>query len=248
MIDPTSRLGRFVGAGGIRAVLLDIEGTTTPITFVHERLFSYARASVRTFLARTVETDPDIRHILEGLRVEHARDLDRGEAPPSWPDPSAGASANADAASAYVGWLIDRDRKSGPLKALQGRIWEGGYATGALQGEVYADVPATLRAWTARGVRVGIFSSGSVLAQQLLFTHSTAGDLSPFLTWYFDTAIGPKRDPDSYRRIAAQIDIPPDGILFLSDTPEELDAARTAGLRTRLVVRESGDTLDSVRT
>jgi enolase-phosphatase E1 len=230
---------------GIGAVLLDIEGTTTPIAFVHERLFSYAKESVHAFLAQTIGSDADIDRILDGLREEHARDLARGESPPPWPDQLADASATTAAASAYVCWLIDRDRKSGPLKALQGRIWEGGYASGRLKGEVYPDVPDALRRWTTEGVRVGIFSSGSVLAQQLLFKHSTAGDLTPFLTWYFDTTVGPKRDPDSYRRIAAQIGLAPDRILFLSDTEEEVAAARTAGLQTQLVVRAHGDHLQN---
>lgn len=218
---------------GIRAVLLDIEGTTTPIAFVHERLFAYARTHVRAFLAHASHADSGIRGILDGLREEHAQDAARGEAPPPWPDDS------PDVVGAYVDWLIDRDRKSGPLKALQGLIWEGGYASGTLKGEVYPDVPDALRRWTAAGIRVGIFSSGSVLAQRLLFKHSTAGDLTPFLSWHFDTAVGPKRDPESYRRIASHLAIPPDRILFVSDTQEELDAAQSAGFHTRKVTRDA---------
>jgi len=225
--------------GGIRAVLLDIEGTTTPIAFVHERLFSYAREHVRAFLTQTAKTDTEVRQVLDDLRAEYVSDRQRGESLPPWPDGSDSATAIADAAGAYVHWLIDRDRKSGPLKALQGRIWAQGYADGTLKGDVYPDVPTALQRWTAAGVRVGIFSSGSVLAQQLLFKHSTAGDLTPYLSWYFDTAVGPKRDPQSYRRIALQIDLSPGCILFLSDTPEEVAAARAADFRADLVRREA---------
>ena len=138
--------------------------------------------------------------------------------------------------------LVDRSRsKSGPLKALQGRIWEEGYATGALQGEVYPDVRDAFVRWTAGGRRIGIFSSGSVLAQRLLFGCSTAGDLSSFLSGYFDTAVGAKGDADSYRRIVAALSVHPSRTLFVSDVVKELDAARDAGLRTLLCVRPPAD-------
>jgi enolase-phosphatase E1 len=132
---------------------------------------------------------------------------------------------------------MDRDRKSGPLKALQGRIWEQGYATGALKGEVYPDVPEAFVRWTAGGVRIGIYSSGSVLAQKLLFANSTVGDLSRFLSGYFDTGVGAKRDAASYRRIVEALDIAASRVLFVSDVVTELDAAREAGLATLLSVR-----------
>ncbi len=132
---------------------------------------------------------------------------------------------------------MDQDRKSRALKTLQGSIWEEGYAQGTLRGEVYPDVPAALERWTATGARVGIFSSGSVLAQTLLFRYSTAGDLTPLLRWHFDTSVGPKVDPASYGRIAGAVGVAPAAILFVSDTEKELDAARTAGLETRLCVR-----------
>jgi len=132
---------------------------------------------------------------------------------------------------------MDRDRKSGPLKALQGRIWEQGYATGALTGEVYPDVPDAFARWTAAGVRIGIYSSGSVLAQKLLFANSTAGDLSRFLSGYFDTAVGAKKEAVSYRRIVEALDRPASRVLFVSDVAAELDAAREAGLQTVLAVR-----------
>jgi enolase-phosphatase E1 len=240
-------------AAGVGVVLLDIEGTTTPIEFVHRTLFGFARAEVRGFLAsrtnpgsgrpappddvRVREADA-VAAILDGLRQEHAADVAAGQSPPPWPDDR---SAQLDALTRYVGWLIDRDRKSRWLKELQGRIWEAGYRRGALKGEVYPDVLQALRRWTGAGVRVGIFSSGSVLAQKLLFAHSTAGDLTPLLTWHFDTAVGPKGEAASYARIAGEVDVRPDAILFVSDVTLELDAARASGVQTLLCVRSPAE-------
>lgn len=222
-------------AAGIDFVLLDIEGTTTPITFVHDVLFPYARARVRTYLEETARSDAEIQRIIEELRVE---------LPASGFPVSAGnlkleagsGKPEADIVS-YVYWLMDRDRKIGPLKALQGRIWQQGYTTGALKGEVYPDVRDAFVRWTAGGARIGIFSSGSVLAQKLLFANSTAGDLSPFLSGYFDTGVGAKGEAGSYRRIVEALDVVPSHVLFVSDVVTELDAARNAGLRTLLCVR-----------
>ena len=112
---------------------------------------------------------------------------------------------------------MDQDSKSTALKDVQGHIWEEGYATGELVGEVFDDVAPALRRWRARGLDVGIFSSGSALAQKLLFRHSSAGDLTPLLSWHFDTTVGPKTDPESYRRIASSIGVPLSGVLFISD-------------------------------
>ena len=129
---------------------------------------------------------------------------------------------------------MDQDSKSTALKDVQGHIWEEGYATGELVGEVFDDVAPALRRWRARGLDIGIFSSGSALAQKLLFRHSSAGDLTPLLSWHFDTTVGPKTDPESYRRIASSIGVPLSGVLFISDVVPELDAARTAGMQTAL--------------
>ena len=213
-----------LAAEHIAIVLLDIEGTTTPIAFVHEVLFPYARARVGSFL-ESHASDDDVRKILEDLRTEQRS------------GPADSDELRQATVVGYVHALMDRDRKSGPLKALQGRIWEQGYRDGELKGEVYPDVPAAFARWTADAVRIGIFSSGSVLAQQLLFANSTAGDLSRFLSCHFDTGVGAKGEPGSYRRIVETIGGAAARILFVSDVAKELDAAREAGLRTLLCVR-----------
>jgi enolase-phosphatase E1 len=134
-------------------------------------------------------------------------------------------------------WIAE-DRKVTPLKALQGLVWERGYRSGDLAGHVYADTAPALRRWTDRGARIYIYSSGSVKAQQLLFEHSDAGDLRPLISGYFDTRVGHKRDPASYRAIAERIGLPAESILFLSDVTEELDAAAEAGMKTMQIARD----------
>lgn len=231
-----------LSASGIEVVILDIEGTTTPITFVHDVLFPYARARVRAYLDDTARSDAEVRQIVEDLRLELPASGFQPPADGTNPDSGSrelGAGSEkleADVVS-YIYWLMDRDRKSRPLKALQGRIWEQGYATGALEGEVYPDVRDAFVRWAAAGIRIGIFSSGSVLAQQLLFAHSTAGDLSSFLSSYFDTRVGAKTEAESYSRMSTALAVPPSSVLFVSDVAGELDAARAAGLHTRLCVR-----------
>ena len=220
-------------------ILLDIEGTTTPVAFVYGTLFPFARTRVRAFLEAHGD-DPEIRAIVADLQAEIAS-ADAGSA-------AASREPRGDRTNAivsYVEWLMDRDRKSRPLKALQGRIWEDGYASGALAGEVYPDVAPAFARWTSQGLRLAIFSSGSVLAQRLLFGHSNAGDLTPHLSAFFDTAVGAKGDAASYRRIAEALATPPSAILFVSDVVAELDAARTAGFDTRLCVRPPAHTPSS---
>ena len=203
----------------VGAVLLDIEGTTTPIEFVHQTLFGYARARVSGFLERHWN-DPEVRADVARLEAGHAD------------DPAA--------VVAHVYGLMDRDKKSTGLKSLQGKIWEEGYRTGELRGEVYPDVPPALERWHGRGIDIAIFSSGSIQAQRSLFTSTAAGDLTRFIRAYFDTTTGPKTAPDSYARIAAALERSPSEVLFLSDVGAELDAARTAGMRTALCVRTPG--------
>ena len=220
-------------------LLLDIEGTTTPVDFVYDTLFPYARTRLRAFLA-SQSAQPDVASDIAGLRSEHAADTQKGAAPPPWPGRPAQAAEHA---ATYALWLMDQDRKSTPLKSLQGRIWRAGYEGGELHGPLYSDVPRAIERWKRQGRRVAIFSSGSVQAQKLLFRHSEAGDLTPLLDGYFDTTTGPKREAQAYRAIAKTLATPPDSVMFLSDVEAELDAARAAGMETVLCVRpgESGE-------
>jgi enolase-phosphatase E1 len=147
-----------------------------------------------------------------------------------------------DAASvvSYVHWLMDQDRKSTGLKSLQGKIWDEGYRSGDLRGEVYPDVPPALERWRRQGLDIAIFSSGSVQAQRSLFSSTPAGDLTRLIRAYFDTTTGPKTAPDSYARIAAALERPPSEVLFISDVGAELDAALTSNMQTALCVRAPG--------
>jgi enolase-phosphatase E1 len=203
----------------VRAILLDIEGTTTPIAFVHDVLFSYAREHVREFLAANSAAED-----IALLREEQAIDVKEGRNPPT-------------ELTAYVEWLISLDRKSTGLKSLQGKIWRQGYVEGSLKSQVFADVAPAFARWRKQGLRISIFSSGSVLAQQLLFAHTEAGDLTPFIESYFDTTVGKKGEAESYRRIADVMGLEPEEILFVSDVVAELEAASDVGMKTLLSIR-----------
>jgi len=217
-----------------RAILLDIEGTTTPIAFVSGTLFPFARARIEPFILASLSRE-DVRDDLEALRKEHAAEPAEAIGLPRWQEDS--PQGRLKSAVAYLHWLMDHDRKSTPLKSLQGKIWETGYRSGELRGQVYPDVAPALVRWRRQNRTIGIFSSGSVLAQKLLFRHSTAGDLTPLIDAYFDTTTGPKQDPESYGRVAQALRLAPGEIVFLSDVVAELDAARRAGLETLLCLR-----------
>lgn len=218
-------------ARGVACVLLDIEGTTTPISFVHDVLFQFARQHLDEFL-HTERDSPQRADIVRRLTAEHADDVARGEAPP------ARSSVDEDTwVAAYSRWLMDRDRKSPGLKLLQGLIWEGGYRAGLLRGQVFADVPPAIRRWQESEIDVAIYSSGSELAQRRLFESTEAGDLTPFITAFFDTAFGAKIAAESYRTIARALERDPASIVFVSDVTTELSAARTAGLQVLLSLR-----------
>lgn len=202
------------------AVLTDIEGTTTPIAYVRDTLFPFARARLRQLLDER-GGDPAVA----GELAEVAR-LAPGIPP----------------LDALLGWM-DHDAKVTPLKALQGIIWADGYASGALRGELYPDVAPNLRRWAAGGVRLFVYSSGSVAAQRQIFGHSSDGDLAALFAGFFDTRVGAKRDAASYDRIAIGIGVPTAEVLFLSDSEAELDAAAAAGLRTCQLLRPQDGTL-----
>jgi enolase-phosphatase E1 len=203
----------------IQAIVTDIEGTTSSLSFVKDVLFPYARERLADFV-RAHGREPAVRAELDAVAQAAGRPLTDDEA-----------------VSELRRW-IDADRKLTPLKALQGMIWQAGYRDGDFRGHVYQDAARRLHAWKAQGLALYVFSSGSVQAQKLLFGHSEFGDLTPLFSGYFDTTIGAKREPEAYRRIAAHIGLTPAQILFLSDIREELEAARAAGLATCWLVRD----------
>jgi enolase-phosphatase E1 len=211
---------------GVGAVVTDLEGTTTAVAFVYEVLFPHAAARLGEYVARG-SADPEVSEALRLLRHEHEAARAAGEA--GLPDFGDGMP--------YARHLMALDRKSTGLKRLQGLIWRDGYRDGALKGEVFPDVPPALAAWRGAGIRLRVFSSGSVLAQKLLLSTTRYGDLTPCFEGFHDTTTGPKVEPSSYRAIAAAFALPPPEILFLSDLPAELDAALEAGLQTGLLER-----------
>ena len=203
-----------VTASGARAVLTDIEGTTSSIAFVKDVLFPYARARLPHF----IESHPEDPEVLRWLDAT-AREAGIG-------DPRSRRVIDT-----LLRW-IDEDRKATPLKALQGMIWKAGYQAGDYRAHVYPEVPAKLREWKARRMRLFVYSSGSVAAQKLFFAHTGAGDLASLFDGWFDTEVGGKRERGSYLRIAEAIGLPPPEIVFLSDIGAELDAARGTGMQT----------------
>ncbi|MFJ5379903.1 acireductone synthase [Pectobacterium sp. CHL-2024] len=213
----------------INAIVTDIEGTTSDIRFVHSVLFPYARER----LADTVRqhgSDPEIAQALDALRQELGQ-----------PD------ADSETLITALNQFMDEDRKSTALKQLQGIIWRAGYRNGDFQGHLYPEVATQLAAWQQQGLRLYVYSSGSVEAQQLLFGYSNAGDLRPLFSDYFDTRVGAKRETGSYRTIAQAIGLPAEQLLFLSDIRQELDAAQEAGWHTCQLIRDDADNVSRHR-
>ena len=212
----------------IRVILLDIEGTTTPIDFVNQTLFPYASRKLEAFL-REHAGDPEIRAVIEDLGSQHRSEERQGLQPPAWVDVS--EETRLCSAIAYGQWLIVRDSKCTPLKSLQGKIWQEGFATGELRGQVYLDVPRAFKRWRQQQKLICIYSSGSVLAQQLLFRTTPSGDLTTYISGFFDTLVGGKSDVQSYRKIAASLGRAPAEFLFVSDVVKEVGAAESAGMQ-----------------
>lgn len=204
----------------IRAILTDIEGTTSSLSFVKDVLFPYSRERLPDFV-RGHSDDPEVVRLLgeTGAMGGFEPDTER-------------------AIAQLLAWIAE-DRKAPPLKALQGMTWEAGYREGAFFGHIYEDAVRKLREWQAAGVALYVFSSGSVHAQKLLFAHTVYGDLTPLFSGYFDTRTGPKQEAGSYREIARRIGLAPESLLFLSDIVAELDAAQAAGFATCLLARDS---------
>jgi len=201
----------------VRAALFDIEGTTTSIAFVYETLFPYARAALPAFIAARWD-DPDVRAACTLMGAD---------------DSPEGAATRALA-------LMDRDAKDTGLKALQGLVWADGYGLGEIEGHLFADVPKAFQALHARGVAIAIYSSGSVVAQKLLFGRSVAGDLSPLVSGWFDTTTGPKKEAASYRTIAERLGVAPAEVTFYTDQMDEARAARAAGMAA-VIIRRPGN-------
>lgn len=205
-----------------QAVLTDIEGTTTPISFVHETLFPYARKRLGSILHMD---NKEINEALKLLREEFNNDKQPNR-PQDFGD-----------GIHYLEYLMAHDVKSTALKKIQGILWHDGYVSGELKSDVYDDVVVALKQWKEKSIVVKVFSSGSVLAQKLLFAHSNHGDLLEYFAGFHDTTTGPKKEKESYIAIGKQFELPMHEILFLSDVVAELDAAREAGMQTGLFMR-----------
>lgn len=217
----------------IRGILLDIEGTTSSISFVYDVMFPFVRRELARYLEANWE-DPQLSSACEQL----ARDAGHASLA-EWAKAAgvADESAQRKLIAAEVTRLMDGDVKSTGLKHLQGLIWESGFESGELQAHVYDDVPPALQRWHDLGIDVRIYSSGSIQAQQLFFGHTIVGNLLPLLSGHYDTTTGPKKEPASYQRIAAEFRLPAKQITFVSDVVAELDAAKATGMQTALAIR-----------
>jgi enolase-phosphatase E1 len=222
----------------MEVILLDIEGTTTPVDYVFGVLFPFARDRVTDFLT-TPEQKTEVQTDLELLRKEYEEDLARGVSVPNWQE------TDATGAVPYIHYLISIDRKSTGLKSLQGKIWEQGYRDGRLRPQIFPDVKPAFQRWTSAGKRLYIFSSGSVQAQQLLFRYSEEGDLTGFISGYFDTQTGSKREAQSYVKIADAIGTAPEKILFISDVTAELKASQAARMQTLFSIRPGNHSFEA---
>ncbi|MGF2736787.1 acireductone synthase [Marinobacter sp. DUT-1] len=204
----------------IRVILTDIEGTTSSISFVHDVLFPFAAEHLPGFVTENRD-DPAVAEQLDAVAENSG--IDRQD---------------VDGLVEVLQQWIREDRKETSLKALQGMVWEQGYQQGELKGHIYPDAADYLQRWHDRGLRLFVYSSGSVKAQKLIFGFTTEGDFTPFFSGYFDTRIGGKKESDSYRNILKELGVEPETVLFLSDVEEELEAAEAAGMKTAWLVRE----------
>ncbi len=209
--------------GKVKAIVTDIEGTTTSVSFVYDVLFPYARKNLHNFIQKNADQIDDI--LIDIAREKNLPQISSDQA-----------------IKILIDWM-DEDKKIKPLKDIQGLIWEDGYKSGAFKGHVFDDVAPQLLHWYQNDIKLYVYSSGSVPAQKLLFGYSSAGDLTPYFSDYFDTNIGGKKEPKSYIKIASHIKLPASEILFLSDNPDELDAAKSAGFEC-LGLQRPGNTFD----
>eukprot|EP00051_Salpingoeca_urceolata_P013968 m.177016 g.177016 ORF g.177016 m.177016 type:complete len:292 (+) comp17958_c0_seq1:1203-2078(+) len=225
-------------------VLLDIEGTTTSISFVKDTLFPYARENVEAFLADKANQEAASAAVAL-LRQQATEDVNEDlEGAVAIPEGHVADSTVLAAAVQNVHWQMSIDRKTTALKSLQGQIWQKAYQDGVIKGHLYDDVEPALRTWKDQGIKIYIYSSGSIKAQKLLFGHSQQGDIKPLLSGYFDTTTGHKREAESYVKIAQAIDTDPATVLFLTDVVQEARAAKAAGMNAVLSVRPGNTELD----
>ena len=203
----------------IKAIVTDIEGTTSSLSFVKDMLFPYARKNIGNYIRRHAG-ESKIASLINDVRAQAGEDLD------------------LEGVIEQLEQWIDDDKKITTLKTLQGLLWEAGYQKGDFQGHIYDDAKQKLESWHQHGISLYVYSSGSVHAQKLLFGFTAYGDLNPLFDGYFDTHIGAKVEPDSYRNIIEAIGVDAGEILFLSDIEAELDAAREAGMKTCWLVRD----------
>lgn len=203
----------------IKAIVTDIEGTTSSLSFVKDVLFPYAREHIEEYVREHCTEDP-IETLVDDVRQEVGRELSLDEV-----------------IAQLIEW-IDQDRKVTPLKSIQGLLWEAGYRNGDFKGHIYEDAKNKLEEWHNQSIKLYVYSSGSVYAQKLLFGYTEYGDLNYLFDGYFDTRIGAKAETGSYKNIIAELGLKPEEILFLSDVEPELDAAYAAGMQTIQLVRE----------
>lgn len=203
--------------------MTDIEGTTTSVSFVYDVLFPYFRKHIGKL--KEMKLNPDVfeafEQTIELAKSESGLDI----------------RSTDEILATLLQWSLE-DRKVTPLKTLQGILWKEGYVSGEIKGHVYDEVPKALEKWKQNGIQIGVFSSGSIAAQKLIFGYSVHGNLCPYFSHYFDTNTGGKRETETYKVIAAKVGFKPSEILFLSDIKEELEAAKEAGYQTIQLVRE----------
>ncbi len=204
-------------------ILTDIEGTTTSISFVTEVLFPYFRTNIDRLLNLKSH-----KNVAEA--IQQTKELALSEE-------NQVLNTENEVLEKWKQWSLE-DRKVTPLKTVQGVLWDEGYKDGTLKGHVFDDVADSLKKWKNIGIQMGVFSSGSVAAQKLIFGYSIAGDLTPYFSAYFDTTTGGKRDTETYQKIADSLQVKPQEIVFLSDIQQELEAASNAHFQTIQLCRE----------
>jgi enolase-phosphatase E1 len=220
----------------VSIIVLDIEGTTTPVEFVYKTLFPYASRKFESFL-REHFREAEVESLVQQLYSQHQADERHGLQPSVWIGDEHDELRMRSCVE-YCRWLMARESKSTPLKSLQGKIWQEGYALGELHGQVYADVPPAFKRWRLQKRGICIYSSGSVLAQQLLFRSTSYGDLTPRISAFFDTRIGAKTETESYRKIGQALTHNPRDLLFISDAVKEVTAACDAGMQAIICDRD----------